>query len=48
MIISCAPKCINPIYRCGGGHISLKVHEQINIGGVVALVFLAMVGVDFA
>jgi hypothetical protein len=30
-----------------GGHISLKVGERMDIGGVSALVILAMVGLNF-
>jgi hypothetical protein len=47
MIFSRQPKWINPIYRRGGGHISLKVGERMDIGGVSAPVILAMVGLNF-
>ncbi len=47
MLFSCHPKWINPIYRCGGGHISLKDGERFDIGGVSAPVILAMVGLNF-
>ena len=35
------------IYR-RGGCISLKVHKDVDIGGVSALVILTMVGIYFA
>ena len=41
------PKWTNPIYGHGGS-IYLKVGERIDIGGVLALVILAMVGINFA
>jgi len=44
MLYSHQPKWINPIYRRGGGHISLKVGGTINIGGVSAPVIRTMVG----
>jgi hypothetical protein len=31
----------------GGGHISLKVGKRMDIGGVLALVILTMVGLSF-
>jgi hypothetical protein len=47
VIIPCQPKWIDLIYRCGGV-ISLKVGEDMDIGGVSALVIRAMVGINFA
>jgi hypothetical protein len=47
MIITYQPKWIDLIYRCGGGHISLKVGKDMNIGGVLAPVIHAMVCIDF-
>jgi hypothetical protein len=46
MIFSHQPKWINPIYA-RGGHISLKVGEWMDIGGVSARDILAMVGLNF-
>ncbi len=46
MIFLHQPKWINPIYRRGGA-LSLKVGKRMDIGGVLALVILAMVGLNF-
>jgi hypothetical protein len=47
MIFSHQQKWINPVYRCRGGHISLKVGERIDISGVLAPVIHAIVGINF-
>jgi len=41
------PNWINPNLGTGG-HIRLKGGEQIHIGGVLASVILAIVGIGFA
>jgi hypothetical protein len=47
MLFSRHPKWINPIYALGG-HIRLRDGEIFDIGGLLALVILAMVDIFFA
>jgi hypothetical protein len=48
MRILCHPKWINPIFSCGGLHISCKDGKEMDIGAVLAPVIRTMVGINFA